>query len=132
MDQNIIIALISTFGTVIVGGFSLIGVMLARTQGSVKATRKLAAEAKEQVTNNHAANFRDEVTGIGDNAAAIRQMLIENSNRLTSVSSTLELQNTSLSDLHHKVNAQGQSIAELTVSDKAQWTRLDAEDAKEK
>lgn len=114
-----------------VGGFSLIGVMLARTQGSVKATRALAAEAKEQVTNSHAANFRDEVTGIGDTASDIQKAIREQGATLGEVVQALDKQSSSMKHLHGKVNAQGQSIAELTSSDKAQWKRLDQADANE-
>jgi hypothetical protein len=129
--NDIIIALIGTIGTVMVGGFSLIGVMLSRTQGNVKATRKLAAEAKEQVTNNHAANFRDEVTGIGDTAAEIKSALSAHGEVLGAIGEQLAKQGSSLKHLHGKVNAQGQSIAELTSSDKAQWKRLDKRDLQE-
>lgn len=129
--NDVLIALITTMGTVMVGGFGFLGVMLSRTQGNVKATRKLAAEAKEQVTNNHAANFRDEVTGIGDTAYAINEALKGHGELLGTIGEQLDKQGSSLKHLHGKVNAQGRSIEELTSSDKAQWKRLDKRDLQE-
>ena len=128
-DRDVLIALISTVGTVMVAGFGVLTAMVARsnaklnktheqavdTNSKVEDTKKLAEEAKEQVTNAHTSNFREEVT---DSFNAVRE-------KLDDMSKSQDKMSNSLKAAHGKINKVDLSVSELRASDKAQWSRLD-------
>jgi len=122
MDNEVVIALISAMSGVMIAGFTLIGTFLnrqnkaaAETKKSVEATKALAEESKEQVTNAHTSNFREEVT---EGFNEIRTMF-------ESTHEKIDKQGNSLKAAHGKLNKVDQAVHELTASDKAQWHRLD-------
>jgi hypothetical protein len=67
MSEAVIIALISTFGTVLVAILGLLG-KLAFDMFQVK---KDAAVTKEQTTNSHTTNLRDDLTHVKETVTAI-------------------------------------------------------------
>lgn len=128
MGDEVMVALISTMGGVMIAGFTLIGTFLSRqnkhaaeTHKSVTETKALAEESKEQVVNAHTSNFREEVT---EGFNEIRAMF-------ESTNGKLDKQGNSLKAAHGKINKVDNAIHELTASDKAQWHRLDRLDPPE-
>lgn len=128
MGDEVLVALISTLGGVMIAGFALIGSFLnrqnkdaAETKAAVDQTKALAEESKEQVTNAHTSNFREEVT---ESFNEIRDMFKDTHEKL-------DKQGNSLKAAHGKINRVDQAVHELTTSDKAQWSRLDKLDPPE-
>lgn len=128
MGDEVLIALISTMGGVMIAGFTLIGTFLNRqnkeaaaTKKSVDETKALAEESKEQVTNAHTSNFREEVT---EGFKEIRD-------QLSSTHEKLDKQGNSLKAAHGKINKVDTAVTELAASDMAQWHRLDKLDPKD-
>lgn len=128
MGDEVLIALISTMGGVMIAGFTLIGTFLSRqnkhaaeTHKSVTETKALAEESKEQVTNAHTSNFREEVT---EGFNEIRGLISQTHEKM-------DKQGNSLKAAHGKINNVDKAIHELTASDKAQWHRLDKLDPKD-
>lgn len=128
-DKDVLVTLIGTIGTVMVAGFGVLTAMVARsnaklnktheqaldTNSKVEDTKKLAEEAKEQVTNAHTSNFREEVT---DSFNAVRNKLDEMAEQQGKMSNSLKA-------AHGKINKVDLSVSELRASDKAQWSKLD-------
>lgn len=122
MGDEVLVALISALGGVMVAGFALIGSFLnrqnkeaAETKKSVDETKALAEESREQVTNTHTSNFREEVT---EGFNEIRAKLNETHEKL-------DKQGNSLKAAHGKINKVDTAVSELAASDMAQWHRLD-------
>jgi Na+/phosphate symporter len=128
MGDEVLVTLISTMGGVMIAGFTLIGTFLSRQnkhaaapKKSVEETKTLAEESREQVTNAHTSNFREEVT---EGFNEIRTMF-------EATNEKLDKQGNSLKAAHGKINRVDNAIHELTASDKAQWHRLDKLDPKD-
>lgn len=68
MSDELAIALVSTLGVVLAAGFGYLGVL-------AQQTKKLTQEAKNQVTNSHETNLRDDVTAIATAQAAQGEVL---------------------------------------------------------
>ncbi|ALY08486.1 hypothetical protein SEA_THUNDERCLAP_41 [Arthrobacter phage Thunderclap] len=122
MDNEVIVALISATSAITIAGFGLLGALLAKqsakasdTHKQVTETKALAEEAKEQVTNAHTSNFREEVT---ESFNEIRRKFSETHEKI-------DKQGNSLKAAHGKLNKVDNAVQELTASDKAQWHRLD-------
>lgn len=128
MDNEVLVAFISSLGGVMIAGFALIGTFLnrqnkeaAETKKTVNETKALAEESKEQVTNAHTSNFREEVTeGFNEIRA-----------QLSATHEKLDKQGNSLKAAHGKINKVDTAVSELAASDMAQWHRLDKLDPKD-
>lgn len=117
--------LITACGGVIGGMFGAISAVSKshrETEKKLDSIRELAHEAKEQTTNSHGTNMRDDLDALGDKLDALGERLGVVAKQVAAVAHTQQLQG-------QEINAHGKVLAQLQAAqqqDRAERIALDA------
>ena len=118
--------LITACGGVAGGAIGALGAMLhgrKHTDAKLEVIKGLAAEAKEQTTNNHGTSMRDDLDALGDKLDVLGERLGVVAKQVAAVAHTQQLQG-------QEISAHGRVLAQLQAAqhqDRSERMTLDSQ-----